>query len=94
MAACSALAEAIGGNDENALSGDRPFWWSGYHVHRRKNYFFSIHMNSVRTALTERGNDENLKGGYLTDGATTIMIDGDEYLRIFFPAGTGAGSRA
>ena len=79
----SALVASVSGNDDESLSGDRHFWWSAYHVHRRKNYFFSIHMNSVRTALTERGNDENLKGGYLTDGATTILIDGDEYHNIF-----------
>ena len=79
----TAFEEAVRGNDNEALSGDSHFWWSDYHVHRRSTYFFSIHMNSVRTALTERGNDENLKGGYLTDGATTIMIDGDEYHNIF-----------
>ena len=82
----SVYYEIIGnlqGKDNLVLVGDRHFWWTDYHVHRRENYFFSVHTNSVRTMRTERGNNENRKGGYLPDGCTSIMIDGDEYLNIF-----------
>ncbi len=79
----NSLANTFMGVENVTLTGDKHFWWTDYHVHRRKNYFFSIHMNSERTSLTESGNNENRRGGYLTDGATTIMTAGDEYFNIF-----------
>lgn len=40
-------------------------------------------MASTRTCRNENGNGENLKGFFLTDGATTIVEEGDEYENIF-----------
>ena len=66
-----------------SVIGNKAFTWSDYVVHRRKDYFFSIKMNSARTVRTENGNSENEKGFYLTDGGTTICTSGNEYISVF-----------
>lgn len=73
----------IKGKNDRYLSGNKYFPWSDYVVHRRENFFFSIHMNSTRTYRTENGNEENVKGRYLADGGTTIMLQGNEYVNTF-----------
>lgn len=59
------------------------YWRSDYALHNRKKYDFSVRTSSVRTQKTESGNGENLKGGYLADGATNIRVNGNEYFHIF-----------
>lgn len=59
------------------------FWHSDYSVHQRPGYFFGLRNVSTRTAKSENGNGENLKGYYLTEGATCIMTKGTEYIDIF-----------
>lgn len=59
------------------------FWRSDYTLHHRTGYLFGLHVPSTRTAKQENGNGENLKGYYLSDGATHIAANGDEYYNIF-----------
>lgn len=59
------------------------FWRSDYTLHQRSGYTFDVRIASKYTCRNENGNDENLKGYFLTDGATDIAINGDEYVDIF-----------
>ena len=59
------------------------FWHSDYTVHQRPGYFFGVRNVSTRTAKSENGNGENLKGYYLSEGTTNIMVNGPEYYNIF-----------
>lgn len=59
------------------------FWRSDYTVHHRPGYFFGLRNVSTRTAKSENGNGENLKGYYLSEGATNITVSGTEYHNIF-----------
>ncbi|QEH43022.1 polysaccharide lyase family 8 super-sandwich domain-containing protein [Chitinophaga sp. XS-30] len=59
------------------------FWRSDYTVHHRPGYFFGLRNVSTRTSKSENGNGENLKGYYLSEGATNIAVSGSEYLNIF-----------
>jgi len=58
------------------------FWKGDYTVHVRPEYNFSVRISSKRTKRTEAGNNENLYGRYLSDGATNLQIDGPEYYDI------------
>ncbi len=77
------LAKHIEGTNDNVLTGNKYYYWSDFMVHRRPNYYFSVRMNSIRTTRTEQGNNENVKGDYLSDGGTTILLDGNEYVDVF-----------
>lgn len=59
------------------------FWIGGYMLHIRPGYLFSVRCNSVRTYKTESGNGENLLARTMSDGATNIQRNGDEYYNIF-----------
>ncbi len=59
------------------------YWRSDYALHNRQGYDFSVRTASVRTRKTESGNGENLCGAFLSDGATCIRRNGDEYYNIF-----------
>lgn len=59
------------------------FWRSDYTLHQRSGYTFDVRTASKYTCRNENGNEENLKGYFLTDGATDIAINGDEYVDIF-----------
>lgn len=59
------------------------FWRSDYMIHQRPEYTYDVRGSSVYTTRSENGNKENLKGYFLTDGATKLVIDGDEYADIF-----------
>ncbi|CAL1519450.1 polysaccharide lyase family 8 super-sandwich domain-containing protein [Chitinophaga sp. MM2321] len=61
----------------------RHYWHSDYTVHHRPGYFFGLRNVSTRTAKSENGNKENLKGYYLSEGATSIQVNGPEYYNIF-----------
>jgi chondroitin AC lyase len=58
------------------------FWKSGYTLHLRPAYTFSIQTASSRTLRTERGNNENILGKFLPDGATNIQRSGSEYANL------------
>ncbi len=62
---------------------NRMYWRSDYILHNRKEYDFSVRTASVRTSKTESGNGENLLGTFLSDGATSIRVNGNEYFDIF-----------
>ncbi|UYQ92090.1 polysaccharide lyase 8 family protein [Chitinophaga horti] len=59
------------------------YWRSDYATHTRPGYFIGVHGTSPRTAKQENGNDENLKGYYLSDGSYSLNTTGGEYLNIF-----------
>ncbi|MBD8487771.1 DNRLRE domain-containing protein [Echinicola sp. CAU 1574] len=59
------------------------YWNTDYAVHHRPGYMFGLRTVSTRTMKSEMGNGENLKGTYLTEGATYIAVNGDEYYNIF-----------
>lgn len=58
------------------------FWKSGYTLHLRPQYTFSVQTASTRTLRTERGNNENILGKFLADGATNIQRSGSEYANL------------
>lgn len=59
------------------------YWTGDYTLHNRPAYSFSVRSNSTRTIKTESINGENLLGAWLSDGATCIRVQGDEYYNIF-----------
>ncbi|WP_215223096.1 CBM96 family carbohydrate-binding protein [Echinicola shivajiensis] len=59
------------------------YWKTDYAIHHRSNYMFGLRTVSTRTAKSEMGNGENVKGTYLTEGVTYIGVKGDEYYNIF-----------
>jgi len=59
------------------------FWRSDYTLHQRPTYTFDVRMASIHTSRNENGNGENMKGYFLTDGATNLSMQGDEYSDIF-----------
>ncbi|UNY98084.1 polysaccharide lyase 8 family protein [Zhouia spongiae] len=69
-------------SEESKVNKHFHFWRSDYTLHN-KNYSFSVRTSSNRTSRTENGNEENLKAYFLTDGATNIRVQGDEYFNIF-----------
>ncbi|WP_165499818.1 polysaccharide lyase family 8 super-sandwich domain-containing protein [Pedobacter frigidisoli] len=58
------------------------YWKSSYTLHVRPRYTFSVQSSSIRTLRTERGNNENILGKFLADGATNIQRSGSEYANI------------
>ncbi len=75
-----ALLERNREGGRNTLTGNRHFWNSDYMVHRRPEWYGSVRMNSVETApIEDYVNWDNALGRYLSDGATTVMVTGDEY---------------
>lgn len=58
------------------------YWKSGYTLHVAPEYTFSVQTASTRTLRTERGNNENILGNFLADGATNIQRTGSEYANI------------
>lgn len=59
------------------------YYCSDYMLHNRQNYDFSVRTSSTRTNKTESGNGENIYGTYMSDGATNIRVNGNEYVDIF-----------
>jgi chondroitin AC lyase len=58
------------------------FWKADYTIHNRPAFSFNVRTVSARTVRTESGNDENLLGNFLPDGATDIQRRGGEYNNI------------
>lgn len=65
------------------LTGITNFFTSDMMVYRSRNWYSSIKMSSKRVIGAEAGNNENLKGYYLGDGAYYISVSGKEYDTIF-----------
>ncbi|MDH8702455.1 chondroitin AC lyase [Dysgonomonadaceae bacterium PH5-43] len=59
------------------------YWRSDYTIHQRPEFTFDIRLVSTRTLRNENGNGENIKGYFLSEGATNIAVDGNEYYNIF-----------
>lgn len=68
--------------DYGITASHSQYWKSGYTLHLRKAYTFSIQTASIRTLRTERGNNENILGKFLPDGATNIQRSGSEYANL------------
>jgi chondroitin AC lyase len=73
--------EHIKGGD-NPLIGNKHFWISDYHSHRRKNYAVSVKMSSKRVNGTEMTNKENSEGYFLPYGAMYIANKEDSFFDI------------
>jgi chondroitin AC lyase len=58
------------------------FYKADYTIHNRPAYSFNVRAVSKRTFRTESGNQENLIGKFLPDGATNIQRSGTEYVNI------------
>ena len=64
--------------------GNRHFWCSDYMVQRRPDYFASVRMYSTRVFNTDTlTTGENKESHHIADGATCLMVRGDEYLDIY-----------
>ncbi|TXD46772.1 polysaccharide lyase family 8 super-sandwich domain-containing protein [Polaribacter sp. IC073] len=68
---------------ESNLTGITNYFTSDMMVYRSKDWYSSIKMSSKRVIGAEAGNNENLKGYYLADGACYISVTGKEYDDIF-----------
>ena len=68
--------------DYGVTASHTQFWKSNYTLHVRPAYTFSVQSSSVRTLRTERGNNENILGKFLPDGATNIQRHGSEYANL------------
>ena len=77
------LSRNFSASSKPHLTGDKHFWRSDMSVHRASSWYSSIRMSSERVKAAEALNNENLKGYYVGDGATYIMVDGNEYDNIF-----------
>ncbi len=51
--------------------------------HSRPDYKFTVLANNYRVKKTEMGNGENIQGQFLSEGATNILVNGNEYFEIF-----------
>lgn len=52
-------------------------------IYQGQKYSICVRMASNRTRRCEHGNEENLKGFFMSDGSMDIAVEGDEYLDIF-----------
>jgi len=65
------------------LSGNKHFWKSDFHVHRRNDFYFSVKMSSQRVVGTESVNSENIQGYYMGDGVALLAVNNKAYQNIF-----------
>ncbi len=70
-------------NNDRSINGLYHFWKSDQTIFRTPEWMTSIRMSSPGTLGGEAGNGDNLKGYYMSDGATYTYVDGDEYSDIF-----------
>ncbi len=69
--------------DYKVISRHCHYWRGDYTLVNSPEYAFDIRMASVRSSRNENGNGQNLKGYFLTEGAYSIVIDGNEYRNVF-----------
>lgn len=83
------IADRIEGKDPSlgVKSYHNHFFLADYTLHVRPKYTFDVRLVSKFTGRCECGNKENLKGYFISDGMTNIMVDGDEYYDVM-PAWT------
>lgn len=67
----------------NLKARNKHYWTSDYTQHTRPSYTFDVRGSSIFTARNENGNQEGLKGYFLVDGATELVLSGDEFDAIF-----------
>jgi chondroitin AC lyase len=80
----SAMAERIRGDAKaSPVTGVRAFYDSDITTQVRAGSYVSFRGFSQRIYNTEHANEENNLGTYLGDGATCIMVTGNEYQDIF-----------
>jgi chondroitin AC lyase len=60
-------------------SGQTHYYCSEYTLQQRPEYSFDVRMASIRMARDEYDINENRQGFFLSDGATGIFVDGEEY---------------
>jgi chondroitin AC lyase len=60
-------------------SGQTHYYRSEYTLQQRPEYSFDVRMASSRMARSEYDINENRQGFFLSDGATGIFVDGEEY---------------
>ena len=65
------------------LSGNKHFWESDFHVHRRNDFYFSVKMSSKRVVGTESVNSENIQGYYMGDGLALLSVNNQAYQNVF-----------
>ncbi len=78
-----AFLDHVAGKNDGSLVGNRHFWLSDYMNHRRENFMIGLRMVSTRTARQEAGNEENVQNRFLSQGATSILVNGDEYQDLY-----------
>ncbi len=71
------------GPEVGVKASNTNYWRSDYMVHQRPEFMVSVNSSSSRTIRTESGNGANLKGHWLTEGAMTVSVKGDEYYNLF-----------
>ncbi len=77
------IGRIAGGAGRGSLVGNRYYWRSDFLVHRTPAWYVSVKMYSPRVLRTETSvNQENFLGFHLCDGATFILVRGDEYENI------------
>jgi len=59
------------------------YFTADYTLHKRPNFNFSVRSVSTRTNMDESLNSQNLFGTFLAQGATCIMVHGNEYNNTF-----------
>ncbi len=69
--------------DHGVIPVNTHYWRSDYTLHTRSGFSFDVRMISSRTLRNENGNGENIKGYFLSDGATDIAMEGNEYTDVF-----------
>lgn len=74
--------QGISSPESNISPYHKHYFRGDYTLHVRDGYSVSVRMASSRTARQEKANGENIKGYYLSFGATVITKTGREYLDI------------
>lgn len=69
--------------DGSGPQGCKYFPYSGYLSCRRDHWFASSKISSKKWISTEKTNNENIKGYYLSDGLLMIRKSGEEFHQIF-----------
>jgi len=80
------LADRLDGfSNASTLVGNRHFFASDYHVHRRHNWFTAIKLQSVRTQPIECINVEDQKGEHSGQGVLNLYVGNDYPYDDIFP---------
>ncbi len=69
--------------DQKITTSHRHFFRNEYSIFESSKYTVDVRMTSPRVNRCENGNSENIYGYFLSDGGTSIHVDGDEYVDAF-----------